>query len=468
MHLRLAERDDYFVERESYFVTTKKQLLQRRCAASFTLMKITRRQCLQASLAAGVLMPNFAFAAEDSPPAEIPAVGETSPAFAPLDRWVQGFMSKHNVPGGQFAITRRGKLVYQRAFGMADRDAQEPVTHASLFRIASISKPITAVAILRLVQAQKLKLDDKVADILKIEPHIAPDTRPDERWANITIAHCLTHTGGWDREKSYDPMFAFDRISKALGTTTIGPHEIIRYMLGQPLDTTPGEKYAYSNFGYCLLGRVIETLSGESYEAFVKRELFSPLGITAPRIGGSLESERAENEVRYYTIPLDKVRPAVGEHAGDREHAVPVQYGGWNHQALDAHGGWIASATDLARFAAAFDRELPAGTRPLLERDIVEQMFSAQTLIRAANPEKNQSELHYGLGWLRWHARDGRLVNSHNGALPCTAAALIKLPDDLNLAVLFNIGQVKPNEFIARTMDGELVAAVKEVDQWPE
>ncbi len=413
-------------------------------------------------------MPKLAFAAEETPPAEIPAVGDTSPALAPLDRWMQGFMTKHAVPGGQLAVTRRGKLVYERGFGLADRDHQEPVALSSLFRIASISKPITAVAILRLLQAQKLMLDDKVVDILKLEPHLAPDAKPDERWADITIAHCLTHTGGWNRDKSYDPMFAFDRISKALGTKVIGPTEIIRYMLGQPLDTTPGEKYAYSNFGYCLLGRVIETLSGESYEAFVKREVFAPLGITAPRIGGSLESERAENEVRYYTCLTDKIRPVVGEHAGDAAHGVPVQYGGWNQQALDAHGGWIASAADLARFAAAFDRQLPADAKPLLTSEVVEQMFSAQALIRAADAEKKQNELHYGFGWLRWNAGDGRLVNSHNGALACTAAALIKLPGDLNLAVLFNLGQVKPGEFIARTMDGELVAVAKEVEHWPE
>ena len=91
-------------------------------------------------------MPNLSFAAEEMPPAEIPAVGDTSPALAPLDRWMQGFMTKHAVPGGQLAVTRRGKLVYQRGFGLADRDAQEPVTLSSLFRIASISKPITATA----------------------------------------------------------------------------------------------------------------------------------------------------------------------------------------------------------------------------------------------------------------------------------------------------------------------------------
>ncbi len=84
-------------------------------------MKITRRHCLQAALAAGVLMPKLAVSAEETPAAEIPAVGDTSPALAPLDRWMQGFMTKYAVPGGQFAVTRRGKLVYERGFGFADR-----------------------------------------------------------------------------------------------------------------------------------------------------------------------------------------------------------------------------------------------------------------------------------------------------------------------------------------------------------
>ena len=133
----------------------------------------------------------------------------------------------------------------------------------SLFRIASVSKPITAVAILQLVERGKLKLSDKIVDVLKMEPHLEEGAKLDERWKDVTIEHCLLHTGGWNRDKSYDPMFQAPRMAKSLEVELpIEPAHVIRYMLGQPLDFDPGAQYAYSNFGYCLLGRVIEKVIG--------------------------------------------------------------------------------------------------------------------------------------------------------------------------------------------------------------
>src|SRR6202044_1462244 len=127
--------------------------------------------------------------------------------------------------------------------------------------------------------------------------------------------------------------------------------DIIRYMLRQPLQFEPGTKSVYSNFGYCLLGRVIEKASGLGYEEYIRKEVLAPLGIQRMHIGHSLLKDRRPDEVHYYAGK--KQFPAVV--GPDLGMPVPAPYGSWNHEALDSHGGWIASAGDLVRFAAAFN-----------------------------------------------------------------------------------------------------------------
>lgn len=121
------------------------------------------------------------------------------------------------MPGASLAVTRHGRLVYARGFGYADVEKQEAVQPAALFRIASLSKPITAVAVMQLIAKRKLKLDDKVLDRMKLMPFLAADAKPDPRWKQITVRQCLQHTGGWDRNKSFDPIIRPWDIAKALG-----------------------------------------------------------------------------------------------------------------------------------------------------------------------------------------------------------------------------------------------------------
>src|SRR5262245_7754231 len=359
--------------------------------------------------------------------------GAEQPQFAGVDAWMQSFMTEHQIPGGSLAIVRDGRVVYARGFGWADRDAKEPVQPESLFRIASVSKPITAVAILRLMEQGKLKLDDKVLDHLKYDPHFEEGGKFDERWRQVTIAHCLAHTGGWDRDKSYDPMFQAIRMARSLNVELpILPEHIIRYQLGQSLDFDPGERYAYSNFGYSVLGRIIEKVTARPYETYVQAEVLGPRGITRARIGGSLENQRVDGEVRYYDVQNGKGTAIVGPGAGEKE--VAISYGTWRQETLDAHGGWIASAPDLAKFAAAFDW-LDDGKRTregLLKPESVRLMFSRHSAIPSAE-DKTKIAAHYGYGWVVKEEPDASgssaTVARHGGALPCTAASLMHFPD---------------------------------------
>src|SRR5258707_5153350 len=137
----------------------------------------------------------------------IPSIGPTDPNLAPLDRLMTTFIKDHHPPGAALAVARHGQLVYARGFGLAVKEKKEPVDPHALFRIASISKPITAVAILQLVERKELKLDDKAYDLLKLEPFEHTDVKFDPRWKQITVLQLLHHSGGVDAAHAFDPMF---------------------------------------------------------------------------------------------------------------------------------------------------------------------------------------------------------------------------------------------------------------------
>src|SRR5580658_6116552 len=216
-----------------------------------------------------------------------------------FDEEVNSFMQPRKIPGGALAVIKNRRLVYARAYGFADLEKKEPAQPDSLFRIASISKPFTAVAVLQLAAAGHLQMDAPAFALLQLEP--LPGQQPDPRLHRITVRHLLHHTAGWDRDQSGDPMFMSEKIARANGEPPpANQHAIIRYMLGQPLDFDPGARYAYSNFGYCALGRIIEKISGQDYAAFMRQNVLGPIGIRRMRLGLSRAEGRAPGEVKYY------------------------------------------------------------------------------------------------------------------------------------------------------------------------
>ena len=232
--------------------------------------------------------------------------GRSSPLLKSIDDAIADFMKANSVPSASVAISQSNKLVYARGFGVLDSNAKEAVSPTSLFRIASVSKPITAVAILKLVQQKALSLDDKIVSFLQLR-------KPkDPRWKSVTVRQLLHHTGGWDSKASYDPMFHFRTIAKDKQLSfPLSHQDLIEYMLDQSLDFEPGSRYAYSNFGYCLLGRIIEKATKTSYETYVKEAVFKPLGITRPRIGKTLSHDRFPTEAEYHDASDRKGTPVV-------------------------------------------------------------------------------------------------------------------------------------------------------------
>ena len=371
-----------------------------------------------------------------------------------FDKAIPGLMTKWNIPGGAVALSRNGKLLLAKGYGYADIENREQVQPDSLFRIAGLSKPITAVAVLKLVEDGHLNLDDRVFDILdQFEP--PGGTIADPRIREVTVRQLLQHSGGWDRERSFDPMFRLGQIERELGVAKpVSCADVIRFMLIRPLDFDPGTDYRYSNFGYCILGRVIEAKTGHSYEAYVKNAVLNPVGITGMRIGGALLNERSEGEVRYYGYTGQSLADSVIPGTPQR---VPWEYGGFSLQTMDSNGGWLASTMDLLRFVTALDES----REPLILRsETVDTMTARPDIDRWRD-----SPWHYAMGWLV------RPVNDdanwwHTGSLPGTRTLLVRIYPGMAWAVLFN-SSPHDSEQMARELNELMWKVTSETSQWP-
>lgn len=390
--------------------------------------------------------------------------GREIPALKPIDDMMTEFVRENEVPGAALAVTKDSRLVYARGFGWADREARKPVEPDSLFRIASISKPITAVAVLQLIESRNLQLDGKVFGLLKCKPHLVAGSKPDPRLSGITVRHLLQHSGGWHRVHGFKPMGieGTTKIAAALGVAPPGrPSDIIRYMAGLPLDFDPGSQMSYSNFGYLVLGRVIERVSGRSYEDYVKTRVLARLDIKEMRIGATSREERAPKEVIYYD---ERGRTKVALFGPRQGETVTLPYAR-SIEVMDAHGGWIASTIDLVRFASAFDD--PRRCKILGERAI-EFMFERPTGSLGLDADGKPTASYYACGWSVRPKGSGTKNTWHTGAIAGTSTLLVRRHDGFNWAVLFNTHANRDGEGLAGLIDPQIHRAVNAVRDWPK
>lgn len=429
---------------------------------------LTRRSVLSAG-AALPLAPRRA-AAQGTPEAAPPAVvitdsaamtanGPTLPGMEPFDRAMGELMGQWKLPGGQLAVARGPRLALNRGYGIADPLAGEPVSPASRFRIASVSKPITAVTALALVDAGRLTLDEPVFRLLSLEP--PRNAEIDPRLAQITMRMLLTHAGGWDSTNGMDPQYL---PMSAMAATILGvdnppaAEQIVRAMLGFPLAFDPGTKSVYSNFGFNVIGRVIEAVTSERFGEAAQRLVLDPAGATETKLGKTKLADRARNEVVYVAPEGWPLSPSVYPGEG----FVPNAYGGYFLEAMDSHGGFISTASDLVKFTLAVD-----GTRggPLLTPATVREMI--ETPRPGSSDEPGGGPREYGLGW-GVGMTDAGPAWSHAGALTGTCGSWIsRNPDGTTIAVCFNSLPLDYGAFFASamTMLDEVAASIA---AWPD
>lgn len=291
--------------------------------------------------------------------------GKCSNKLKSFDKALIKEMKRTNVPGATMAVVKDGRLVHACGYGYSNLGKNKHMKPDTLLRIASIAKPITVAALQKLEADNKLNLEHKVVNNLGTAKPAKP--YKDQRVENISIQNLIDHRGGWDRVEGVNPMFMSNTIANALGTSKpTSCKNVIRYMFQkESLDFIPGnknyqtseDKDPYSNFGYCLLGRVVEKASHTSYENYVKRNVLKPMGITKMRIGRGLKANRQPNEAQYYDPPFQAKVTPIYPNGPDKVYRPDGQF---HLEAMDSHGGWIASAMDIARFATKVD-PLPYG-----------------------------------------------------------------------------------------------------------
>jgi CubicO group peptidase (beta-lactamase class C family) len=386
-------------------------------------MKVPRRNFLH--LAAGAAMlpvlsaSSFVLAQRVPSPASMPLPSESERAA--MSNLALVFMEKYDVPALSIAVGYAGAIVYQDAFGLADREGREPVTPMHAFRIASVSKTITSAAIFTLIEQSRLQLSDRI-----FGPGAITGTdygaQPYSPGVNqITLEHLLTHTaGGWAND-THDPMGS---------NPTMNHAELIAWTLkNRPLDNPPGQRFAYSNFGYCILGRLIEKITGKPYADYVRDTVLKRCGISEMSIAGNTLAQRQPKEVKYYA----------------QEGNGRWQPYGMNVTRMDSHGGWIARPTDIVQYLMHVD----GFTAPpnILQPQTIRAMTKGST----ANP-------YYAKGWFVDYNDDWW----HDGSLPGTSAIAERAHSGFCWAALANTRRAK--------IDGDLAALnrnmISQIESW--
>jgi CubicO group peptidase (beta-lactamase class C family) len=315
-----------------------------------------------------------------------------------LDRYIECEMRARQIPGVALAITRNGRILAQRAYGHASIQSDAPVTPNTRFAIASVTKPITAMGIMLLVEEGKVELDAPVSRYLIEAP---------SEWNAITVRHLLNHTSGlpqdgwaeWDNQDRED-LLLLSGLHRA-------QEPLYRLALQDTLWFAPGTDWVYSNVGYFLLGVITGRASGTSWRDFIHERIFLPLGMTDSYIsdGWTIYSDEARG-YRVREGRLENIRH-------DRSFETP-----------SSGSGIFSNVGDLAKLDAALH------TDQLLSEE------SRRTMWAPAELPGGQS-FPYGLGWEVWRSR-GHRVQYHAGS---TGVEFLRLPDDsLAVIVLTNLG----------------------------
>jgi CubicO group peptidase (beta-lactamase class C family) len=365
--------------------------------------------------------------------------------FAVCDKVVGSFMKKWTIEGASVAISKNGKLVFARGFGFADTAAGIETQPYSKFRIASISKLVTAIAILKLQEQGKLSIEDKVFGpdgILNDSCYCNPK---DKRVFNITIAHLLSHEGGWSQRYG-DQMFMPQVVAQQMKTSLpVDTKTIVRFALSKKLHFTPGTGRSYSNLGYSILGLVIEKLSGMPYYEFCQKTIFEPLGIYDMMPARNMPDQKAPFEVTYYEPAGMPLKPSI---YGTGE-MVPIRYGGNDIETLGAAGSWLATAPDLMRLLLAVDGF-----------NYNEDLLNAQSIEFMTDTNNKYAPV----GWKTTYI-DGNWVRT--GTFSGTAGMIKRQPDGISWVVLLNSSAWNGPEihsYINRMMSKILA----QINTWPE
>ena len=367
------------------------------------------------------------------------------PTMQKMEAHIERWMARNNIRGASLAVMRGEKLIYCKGFGWADKEKEKEAEVGDIYRIASASKLITAVGIMKLCDEGKLTLDSKVfgADgILNYFTEIR-----DKRAEQITVRHLLNHTAGFSRRMG-DPMFRIaDIIEWEELSTTPTADQLIKFQLDMRLRDVPGGAAQYSNIVYLVLSRVIEKASGMDYEEYLQSHVLWPAGCYDMHIARNYYKDRYPGEVKYYGHdPNDRIKSYDGTGA-----MRPREYGGNDITGLQGAGAWVSSAVEMMRLVASIDGK--AGVPDILSKESVAEM---RKITRKGD---------YALGWARYNDKNGSLIRT--GTMSGTCAYIDYREHDVSYVFLTNTSHYRGASFTNSI--GQMIRdAMSRVSEWPQ
>lgn len=328
-----------------------------------------------------------------------------------VDEYVRGEMSRRHIPGAAVLVVRDGRVLKQKAYGLANVELGVPAREETLFQIESLTKTFTAVAVLSLVEEGKFSLDERVRKLLPRLP---------ASWGAVTVRQLLSHTSGLPDVsvgEDSDEMIAETR------------PEALRKLARMPLAARPGAKWSYNQTGYMLLGMIVERVSGLGFEEFMARRFFRPLGMSHTVFGD--DAQVVEGRASMYT------RYARQSDKG------PSPEGLWTYRNLYPSyiytaAGLNTTVADLAKWDAALNEGR------LLQPASLAEMWRPVRL-NDGKVFRLDKTVGYGLGWLV-DERPGHRAAGHSGG---DAVAYVRFIDDrLSVAVLTNCQGADPDSLV--------------------
>ena len=310
---------------------------------------------------------------------------------ARVDEYITVEMQKQHIPGVSVAVIKGGQIILAKGYGFANVEHQVLVKPDTIFQSGSVGKQFTATAVMMLVEAGKIGLDDKISKYLTDAP---------ESWKDITVRHLLSHTAGttdYPRDFDFRRDYTEDELLKRAGAI--------------PLAFQPGDKWSYSNLGYVMLGILIHKVSGKFYGDFLQERIFKPLGMNTARIIS--EADIVMNRAGGYRLVKGELK--------NQEWVSPSLN-------TTADGALYLTALDMAKWDAALY------TENLLKKSSLDQMWTPVKL--------NNGKTHpYGFGWGLGEVRGHRIIE-HGGSWQGFKAFIARYPDDkLTVVVFANLTQ---------------------------
>jgi CubicO group peptidase (beta-lactamase class C family) len=359
--------------------------------------------------AIGVEFDEIYFFSEPGPappvfsPGAIPVRGVPVPCLAAFDHVMRNRMAAANVAAGTLAVMRNGVVVYERGFGWQDVQRTQILRHDAPMRLASVTKPFTAAAIRTLIDSGAISLTSRAFNvgqsgggILAITPF---PSLGDARIGDITVNHLLQHRGGWNRNLVGDFDYSDYAAAEAMGLPMpISGVDRMRFILGRPLQFTPGTQTAYANIGYDVLGLIVEEVTGLSFMQYLQDNVLDPLGVSPDDfMPGRTNWEEHNPREPFYDALFES--PSVFDPLGPW---VQQPYGDWHHELKVSFGGLISAARPVL---GLLDERIVWGP------DI--------GLPRSPNEPTNYKA-------------------AHLGGMPGTATVAAQRGDGVNFVVLFN------------------------------